>query len=201
MIVRILLFIASILGSVWLTACGPIKTHPLTTYTLCTFNPPKLSPKVKTHLTLLVSNPSANPGYQSAAMLYMRSPYQLQAYANNRWVAPPAQMIQPLLIQALRNTRYFEAVVSPPFAGIAQYHLDTQVLKLHQEFLVPASQIRFAVQATLINNKTGKVMGSRLFEALIPAPNNDPYSGVLAANRAAEVISKQIARFCTHLIR
>ena len=82
----------------------------------------------------------------------------------------------------------------PPFAGITNYRVDTQLLK----FMLPISRVRLAVQASLINNVNNRVIASRLFEVVIPAPANNPYSGVLAANKAAAIVSRRIAQFCIH---
>jgi cholesterol transport system auxiliary component len=198
MIVRLGLIL---LSSIFLVACGPLSMPPVTTYTLTNLHHSHAPLYSTTHLTLLVSNPVASPGYQSAAMIYMVTPYELKSFADNRWVASPAQMLLPILVQAVRKTGYFAAVVSPPFAGITNYHLDTQVLKLQQEFLLPNSVVRLSVQASLVSNYTSRVVASRLFEITVPTQTNNPYGGVLAANQAAAVITHRIAEFCKQYAR
>ncbi len=178
-----------------LTSCGPIKTPPSSSYLISNLNLGKMPTTAKTNLTLLVSNPIANSGYQTSAMIYMITPYELKVFSNNRWVAPPAQMLLPIIVQALREQGYFYAVVAPPFSGLTNYRLDTQLIKLQQEFLLPTSRVRLVMQATLISNVSNKVVATRLFEAMVSAPANNPYSGVLAANQAASMISQAIARF------
>lgn len=188
----------ALLSWIFLSACSPIATPPLSRYLLGRLNlNTALNTKAvpKTRYTLLVSTPVASPGYRTSAMIYMRSPYELKAYANNRWVASPAQMLGPLFVQTLLYSSYFYAIVSPPFAGVTDYRLDIQVLKLQQEFMQPESQVRLAVQASLISSDRQRVLASRRFEVLLPAPGNNPYSGVLAANKAAERISSEVALF------
>ncbi len=184
-----------------LVGCGPIATPPQSVYLISNLNSGKAPETSKTRLTLLVSNPIPNSGYQTAAMLYMMTPYELKAFSDNRWVAPPAQMLLPIFVQALRNTGYFHAVVSPPFVGLAHYRLDTQLIRLQQEFLLPTSRVRLTVQATLISNASNRVVATRLFEVTVTAPANNPYSGVLATNKAAAIISQRIAQFCVRNIR
>ena len=125
----------------------------------------------------------------------MGTPYELNAYANSRWVAPPAEMLMPLFFQALQRTNYFYAVVSPPFAGVTQLRLDTQLLKLQQEFLLPTSQVRLIIQVALVNNVTNQIVGSKQFVVVIPAIENNAYGGVLATNKAAVIVSARIAEF------
>lgn len=186
-----------VISSILMTACGPVSTAPVSSYTIAQLQIARAPIRSQTSLSLLVSNPIASPGYQTAAMVYMMTPYELKSFANNRWVAPPAQMLLPVFVQALRNTGYFYAVVSPPFAGLTDYHLDTQILKLQQEFLLPTSMVRLSVQASLVNSRTSHVVASRLFEVSVSAQTNNPYGGVLAANEAAAILSARIAKFCT----
>ena len=178
-----------------LSACGPVVVPLVSYYQIGDSRLIKVLP-AKTYLTILVSTPLADPGYQTSEMMYMLTPYQLSSYANNQWVAPPSQMLLPLFVQALRQTGYFFAVVSPPFIGVTNYRCETRLLKLRQEFFLSISQVRLTVQALLIKNSTNRIIASQLFEVLISAPSNNPYGGVLAANQAAAIISYRIALFC-----
>ncbi|EKD91769.1 MAG: hypothetical protein ACD_29C00390G0002 [uncultured bacterium] len=128
-------------------------------------------------------------------MIYVTVPYKLKPYANNRWVAPPADLLLPLLTQSLRSIGYFRAVVTSPFSGMTTYQLNTRLLMLQQEFLQPISQVRFILEVTLMQSLTGKIISNRVFSIVVSAPNNNPYGGVLATNQAANALSKQIAQF------
>ena len=189
------------LSALAMVACGPIHTKPVHTYALSELKKTAQPRNTKSRSTLLVSNPTAAPGYQTEAMIYMMTPYELKSYADNRWVAPPAQMILPLLLSALRAQGYFYAVVSPPFSGITNLRLDTQLVKMQQEFLLPTSRVRMVIQAQLINNTTNRIVASRRFETVVSAPENNPYSGVRSANKAVAVLSQKIARFCVRSAR
>jgi len=186
-----------------LNSCGlssPVKLARQSLYTISgPYVPiPKYS---KTRRTILVSMPVASAGYQSTGMLYVQTSYNLKSFANNRWIAPPAEMLLPLLAQRLRSYGYFKAVVTPPFAGMVNYHLDTQLLILQQEFLRSTSIVRLLMQATLVNNATNRVVASRRFQVMVSAPGNNPYSGVLATNKAADIMSKRISSFTIQSIR
>ena len=181
-----------------LSACSltkPLRLPAVSSYTLG--NLPKInsSRRSKTQLTLLVSTPIASPGYQSSSMIYMMIPYRLKAFVSHRWVAPPATMLLPLLAESLQARHYFHAVVTPPFTGVTDYRLITHLLVMRQEFIQPTSQVRIVMEADLINNRTGRVIADRRFQVLQQAPENNPYSGVLAMNRAARMITAKIAAF------
>lgn len=186
-----------------LSACAllrPVKLPRQGTYTI---SGPYIAIPTdsKTSRTILVSTPVASSGYQSSKMIYIQTPFKLRAYAKNRWIAAPAEMLLPLFAQRLRACGYFKAVVTPPFSGITNYRLDTQLLTLQQEFLRPTSLIRLVIQATLINTTTNRVLASRRFQVMVSAPGNNPYSGVLAANKAADIMSKRLSSFVIQSVR
>jgi cholesterol transport system auxiliary component len=145
--------------------------------------------------TLFVAEPTASPGYDTDQLIYLKCPYTLKAYSQNQWIAPPHEMLTPLIAQNLRNTCFFRAVVTAPFAGEAQYRLETHLLKLQQEFFTPISRVRMVLHAIVIDNHCRHAIGDSVFTAVIPAPQNNPYSGVIAANKATEIILEKVAGF------
>ena len=151
--------------------------------------------------TLLVSVPVANPGYQTSAMKYLTVPYKLRAYANNSWVSPPANMTLPIFVQSMTALSYFHAVVGAPFVGSTRYRLDTVIECFQQEFLQPQRVERVAILATLVDTRTHQIIATKRFEEVVPAPGNDPYGGVLAANRAVTLIAYQMSDFVVRALR
>ena len=191
-------FLLALLSVILLSGCGlkPLAVKPSMQYTFTTWPKTTSFPeKAATNKTLLVSAPIAAPGYQSSKMVYVTVPYELRAFADHRWVAPPADLLLPLLSNRLRAAGYFKAVVTPPFSGAVTYQLNTQLLTLQQEFMQPESSVRMAVEVTLIRTDTGAVVANRVFETIIPASTNNPYGGVLAANKAAHQLLDKIALF------
>ncbi|OGO93085.1 MAG: hypothetical protein A3F41_04215 [Coxiella sp. RIFCSPHIGHO2_12_FULL_44_14] len=186
--------------SCFLWGCSPVKLPDISTYKLASVPAFTAQNYSKRNATLYVAMLGANPGYQTADMLYMATPYKLSAFALHQWIAPPAQMIQPIVIQAIRSKGYFKAVLSMPSSSNVDYRLELQLLELQQEFLTSNSKIRMSVQATLINNTTNEVLASHRFSELLPTAGNTPYAGVLSANMAITHISTKIAAFCiSHL--
>lgn len=172
-----------------------VKTSPQYTYTISDIKSPVGKENPKTQLTLLVANIVANPGYQTSDMLYVIKPYQLQPFANNHWVAPPADLLTSLISERIRNANYFKAVVGSTFPEDAAYRLDIRLLVLQQEFLQPVSEVRMSLQATLTNNAERRVVASREFHTVVEASENSPYGGVLATQHAARMLSQEIADF------
>lgn len=177
-----------------ITSCA-VKVPTVSTYVLTAPTPIPSTQPIQTHYVLFVSAMTANPGYTTKQMIYVKNTNQLQEYSRHAWVSPPAQLFMPLMVQRIESKKYFRAVVTPPFLGSSDYRLDTRLVVLQQEFMPSTSQVRCVVEALLTHNKTGRVIASRRFQALLPAPFNDPESGVSATNQAAQQISEQIAQF------
>jgi cholesterol transport system auxiliary component len=176
---------------------SPVKTQPVSSYQLNTdrSNLHRYRDKHQ-HVTLFLSQPSANAGYQNNGMIYVTAPYELHAYVYNQWVDSPANMMLNVLTDHLQQSNAFKAVTFSPTTSLSDFRLDTQIIIFQQEFLKQNSQFRLVIQATLSNVSTHKVIASKRFEAIIDAPLNNPYSGVIAANHAANQIAVAITNFC-----
>jgi len=186
----------------FLNGCSlaPVQQQNVASYTLNGISQLKLRNK-PTHSTLLVSRTIASPGYQTSEMIYTTQPFQLQTFAFNRWVAPPAQMLTPLLVQSLRHTGVFNDVISAPAAAQTSYQLNTNLLSLKQDFTKNPSQIDIQLQVSLINSKTNSIVASHKFKQTMATDENTPYAGVIAANKATKVLMEKIAKFVAHKIK
>ncbi|MCX7121143.1 MAG: ABC-type transport auxiliary lipoprotein family protein [Gammaproteobacteria bacterium] len=196
---RVLLLVACLILISGCSILPPLKTTPSSTYTIMQW--PQNTAKKSTvkqgvvNKTLLVTTPIALPGYASSRMIYVTVPYQLRTFSDHFWVAPPAELLLPLIANHLQAMHYFQAVVTSPFTGSANVQLNTKLLTLQQEFLQPISQVRLVIEATLVNTTTGQVIASQLFTVIVKAPGDNPYSGVLATNEAANQVVRQIGAF------
>lgn len=139
--------------------------------------------------TLVVERPAMLPGYDTAGMAYMTLPHRIDYFAKNRWVASPGAMLYPILVESL--SRRFASVKGGGAQG--DMHLYTEVVMLRQEFSGKSSRIHLVMRARL--DAKGKSR-TRMFEAFEDCPENNPYGGVIAANRAAEKLIREISDFC-----
>jgi len=146
-------------------------------------------------LTVLVSAPIAQPGFNSQHMIYIKRPHELEYFSQNQWVDSPARMLAPLLIQALEHSGKYRAVIQARTAAMADLRLDTEIIRMQHEFLTSPSQAHLTVRAQLIDIQAKKVLATREFDVMEAAPSDDPYGGVIATNRAVKKILQQIADF------
>ncbi len=144
---------------------------------------------------LLVAVPGAAAGYDSNRMVYVRQPQTLEAFTQSAWVDTPARMLVPLLVQALQRSGGYKAVLLAPSAAKAGLRLDTEIVRLQQNFLQAPSSVRFSLQATLSDNLTHEVLGWKALDAVQPAPSEDAVGGSAAASAAVQLVLQELARW------
>ena len=134
--------------------------------------------------TLIINIPKASAGFDTQRMMYTRARHQLEYFARNEWIDTPAKMLQPLMISAIENTRTFNAVLSKQSALASDLRLESEVIKLVQNFNTKPSHVQFTLRATMIDNVTNKVIATSEFDERVDAISDNPIAGVVAANLA-----------------
>ena len=178
----------------------PVKASNIKTYVMeasfASSTPTAPAATKAADLTLLVNTPSAHSGFESARMIYLKYPHELDYFSQNQWVDSPARMLAPLLLQALERSAKYKAVIPVRSPASADLRLDTEIVRLQHEFLTKPSQVRFTVRAQLIDLRNKSVLATREFEVTETASSDDPYAGVIATNRAVFTLLQQVADFC-----
>jgi cholesterol transport system auxiliary component len=146
-------------------------------------------------VALAVSVPRARAGYDTAQMAFVRAPYELEYFAKSRWADTPPRMLAPLLVQALEQAGGFRAVVRAPNAVPADLRLDTELVRLQQNFATRPPQVELALRAQLVDVRSRRVLATAEFEEIEPTPREDAYGGVIAANRALLRLLARLADF------
>lgn len=195
---------AALLGVLSLSGCAalaPSTTPPQSFYALelardgaGRASPAPFAPE--TSPVLVVRPPHAAPGYDSQRIVYQREVHKLEYFAHSEWVDTPARMLAPLLVTALERSGAFRAVALTPSSAAGDIRLDTEVLRLQHDFMTRPSRVRFALRATLVDERTRRVLARREFESEAPAVSDDPAGGVAAANIAVRSALASLAAFC-----
>jgi cholesterol transport system auxiliary component len=195
---------ASAAGVVLLLAGGcsvlmPKPTPPTSFHTLDLVNAPGAATGRSQGPTLIVNPPHAAAGFDSRHIVYLRTPHRLEYFAHSEWVDTPARMLAPLIVAAIERHGGFGAVVLTPSASAGDLVLDTQVLRLQQDFSQQPSSVRFTVRADVVHAGTRRVLGSREFDISVASASEDPRGGVDAASRAVQGALEQLAVFCSEM--
>jgi cholesterol transport system auxiliary component len=154
------------------------------------------SAPVRRNLVLAISTPRSRPGFDTAQIAYMKQPHELNYFVTSRWAAPPARMLEPLLLQALGQTESFRAVVPTAGAVPADVVLDIELIHLRHNFEMKPSRVQRALRAPLIDVRGKRVLAVKQFDEAENAGSDDPYGGVTAANRLVQRVLDQVAGFC-----
>jgi cholesterol transport system auxiliary component len=144
---------------------------------------------------LLVTTSREAPGFDSPRMAYTRELPKLDYYNDSVWSDAPAKMLLPLLVRAFEATGAFKAVVSPPSPVLADLRVDMDLILLQQEFMMLPSRVRLTVRIKVMDMKSGHVLGTRIFEAVEPAPGENAQGGARAANAAARKLLGEVTAF------
>jgi cholesterol transport system auxiliary component len=190
-----------------LSACGGLlpKPTPQPAFYALESRPPPASAATRLAMpaatpaaaaTLVVNPPHAAPGFDSQRIIYVREPHKLEYFAHHEWVDTPARMLAPLIVTAVEGSGAFHAVVLTPSAAAGDLRLDTEIVRLQHNFEGVPSRVRFSLRAYVVDNATRKVLATREFDETVAAASDDPYGGVVAANRAVQAVLERLARFC-----
>jgi cholesterol transport system auxiliary component len=183
--------------AVTLAGCALLASPGAAPPSLFALDPPRASARAHDAAApaIEIAPPGARAGFDGPRMAYVTRPYELQFFARHQWVESPARMLAPLLTEALLRDGRFDAAQSGESLA-AVLRLETEIVALQQEFSAHPSQVRFTIRARLIDLTKRRVLASSAFEAVEAAPSDDPYGGVVAANRAVARVLDEIATWC-----
>lgn len=151
--------------------------------------------------TLIVNMPKAAPGFDTQHMMYTRATHQLEYFARNEWIGTPAQMLRPLMISAIAETGAFNAVLAKHSVLENDITLESEVIKLVQNFSTKPSQVQFTLRVSLIDSATQQVIATQEFNELVNANSDNPMGGVTAANLAINQALDKLSLFSRQIVK
>lgn len=191
------LIVWSILSAVMLAGCSPFGTkrdaEPAAEY-LLDWRAAEARETSHGGPVIQISPLRAEAGFRSANMVYVAQPHRLQRFARHRWVAPPARMLEPLLVRAAEASGLYAAVGSPGAPINADLRLDGELQ--HLQLLVEGDRhrLQLALRVSLISVADGRLLAGSTFD-LEEISEPSPYGGVEAANRAVARLMDELTEF------
>ena len=146
--------------------------------------------------TLIINTPKAAAGYGTSHIVYARRTHEIEYFAFSLWVDTPAQMLTPLIVRAVERTGAFQAVLAAPTAASSRFRLDTEIIRLQQDFSTSPSRVRLTLRAVLIDTTTKAVVARREVDASVASRSEDTYGGVIAAQTVTQRVLTELATFC-----
>lgn len=147
--------------------------------------------------TLIVNPPGAASGFDSQRIIYVRGSHTHEYFSHSEWIDTPARMLAPLIVAAIENGGAFRAVLLTPSVAAGDMRLDTEIMRLEQNFVDQPSRVRFTLRAYVVDDATRRVIAWREFDETVTTTSEDPHGGVVAANRAVQIVMEKLASFCT----
>jgi cholesterol transport system auxiliary component len=135
-------------------------------------------------LVLEVAVPRAWPGFDTSRIAYVDRPYALEYYARSEWADAPSRMLGPLIARALDASGGFRAVVQAPTTVRADLRVETELVRLQQDFTTRPSRADVALRVQLVDVATRRVVATLVLEEREPAASENAYGGVAAMNAA-----------------
>lgn len=165
-----------------LVACS-ILPKPAPPPALHDFGPATSAPAVTVvPADATVSAPSWLDDTEIYYRLLYNDPTQLRVYADNRWLAPPAQLLQARLRAAFAN-------------GRASYRLQVRLLDFEQIFeTAQSAHISLRVLAELQDLPDGKTAAQQLFTVNVPV-SPDVQGAVSGDAQAANELITQLTQW------
>jgi ABC-type uncharacterized transport system auxiliary subunit len=134
---------------------------------------------------------SADGAYDDERIVYRVTPYRLDYYNYHRWSAPPGTMLGNYLQDAFSRSGRFRAVVHEPTESVP-VTLGGRVIAIEEVDQSKTSWMgRIAVELTLTDTVTNKVLWSQRFDETEPLHEQTPEGLARALSAAMARIAKR----------
>lgn len=173
--------------AVFLTSnCG--SARPVSYYTLNSTPTPGPSVAVKTDaplpLSIAVGRIAASHLYLNDPIVYGNGGVELGTYEYHRWVDVPTEMLETMLVQALRAQGKFRSVGRLGSGAKADYILRGHLYSL-EEIDSPSITARFSIELELFQPKTGMVVWNQSY-------SQDEHVGEKSVTAVVEALRKEV---------
>lgn len=121
----------------------------------------------------------------------VRSQGSVSYLASAQWSDRLTKLVQARLIEGFENSRRAKAVGKPGDRLSVDYQLSTTI-RAFDLVTDGGKRARIDISARLLNDRSGKVVASKLFTAEVPADSAEPRQVVAAFNLALKTVLKDM---------
>lgn len=139
-----------------------------------------------------VMMPRAAAGFNTSRMAYTQGQDSLNYFAYSQWVDTPSYMLQPLLVEALRQSGRFRSVVMSPSPIRTRYRLLSDNLAVVQQVDGDRNVVRIALRLQLLDLREGVLVIDEPI-VLEQTTSANAAAGVTAANQLARQLLERVA--------
>ena len=185
--VRVLAAVLS--GAFTLGACGGVFESDLPAAQAYILRiPPRAAvpPSANPFGSVLLQRPEAGPGLDSDRIALLRSDNRFDFYAASRWAAPAPDLVESLIVEALRATGNFSAVFDDTAPFAPRYNLRVTLRRFEADYTSGghAPTVHVVLDCTLGRHRDRELLASFTAEGSALA-SEDRLNAVVAAFEAA----------------
>lgn len=144
-----------------------------------------------TRAQLLVPKPAALSALDTERIAVKPTAISLAYYDRVAWADTAPKVLQALLLESLQNTGRVGAVGLPGQSLLIDYQLVTEIRDFQAETFA-GDRARVSVSVKILDDRNGRVVAERLFEATAPMAGDGPADAVEGVQRAADTLVSDI---------
>ncbi|AKS42863.1 ABC-type transport auxiliary lipoprotein family protein [Wenzhouxiangella marina] len=144
--------------------------------------------------SIQIQRPMADQMRDSDRVLVRRAPARLQVYPGVAWLDSVPEMLQSMMIQAFADSHGF-ASVSRAGAVRTRFGLNTELRSFELVDDAEGRRVELALQASLVHQRTGRVVSSRSFTVRSQVLSGDLDAVVLAFESALAELLPQLVQW------
>ena len=152
---------------------------------------PVVTPSATPHGSVLVQRPEAGPGLDSDRIALLRSDHRFDFYAASRWAAPAPDMVESVIVDALRASGNFSAVFDDTSPYAPRYSLRVTLRRFESDYTAEgkgsggrAPTVYVVLDCTLGRHRDRELLASFTAQGSAVA-GEDRLTAVVAAFEAA----------------
>jgi cholesterol transport system auxiliary component len=152
---------------------------------------PAVTPSATPHGSVLLQRPEAGPGLDSDRIALLRSDHRFDFYAASRWAAPAPDMVESVIVDALRAGGSFSAVFDDTSPYAPRYSLRVTLRRFESDYTSEgkgsggrAPTVYVVLDCTLGRHRDRELLASFTAQGSAAA-SEDRLTAVVAAFEAA----------------
>ena len=171
---------AAVAAGVLMVLAGCGAARPVKYYSL---DAPQVTPsEQRLDVALLIGHFAAPTLYRDTRMVYRTGPNELGLYEDHRWVEPPAEMVEVMLLHTLRRSREYKSVQLIASNAQGDYVVRGRVERFEEVDGKPLSA-SVTLHMSLYDVKKGETVWSQTYQHEEPAAGNDVASVAAALDK------------------
>jgi cholesterol transport system auxiliary component len=141
--------------------------------------------------TLSVASSKPLSSLTGKSLIYLRENGESGPYLYSRWSDTPAILIQRTLIHSLQPAALFSSVIPASSLAQSDWTLESDLDGFHHRLSDHQSEGLIDITYRIVENKTKRVIATKRFLIISPAPSMDALGGVNALKNATDELNSQ----------